>query len=656
MKISFFSILLLISMYYSLYDSPDFLNQFDNKYEFKNFSNIDKLKKYQVFLRNFISPYTPFNSVLLYHKTGTGKTLTSLNIALNFIAEKQKVFIVIKNHLLKNNFLLQAKSFFGEDIYKKLNLNKIIFLSYYQFVKKKRDYFSNGLIIIDEIHNMINNTLYDKIIQIKKVNTNLKLVLLSATPSFDNVKEIFEIINILNEIDDIGPTGAELLKNKFIKEPSSYKKNPNFFLKNNVYYLTKLGKDYIRQKLIGKVSYLDIDLNNDNYPKEILKGTKFLTDKLVLCPMSDIQNSLYPKSLSNNQDTLFKDPSYISILGIDKFINHFKLIDKQNNMYYPKTKFLTGLDNIKKYSTKLHSLLLNIENLKDKEGTIFIYSNYVTESGVNVLKALLLANGYYFYSHPNKTKQRTFAFFETNFTDAKKNNILKIFNSKENKNGDLIKIFIGSPMTSEGVNFKNIRQLHILDPHWNYSKLDQIIGRSVRFNSHEFIKKENRNVEIYKYASVPSKKSQTFSIDLYKYELCIEKDKALKELEYILKTIAIDCKINKIEHNKKFDNTRKCNYKKCKYECLIPQNLITKHTTSKKVNYDTYNINHHNKEEYNYIKQEIVSLFSTYKILHLHDIEFFLNKIEHKKNIYVVLNDLIKDKKIKYFKEYYIML
>jgi hypothetical protein len=40
--------------------------------------------------------------------------------------------------------------------------------------------------------------------------------------------------------------------------------------------------------------------------------------------------------------------------------------------------------------------------------------------------------------------------------------------------------------------------------------MQQIIGRAVRYNSHENLLKKNRNVEIYKYASVPK---SIFSIE-----------------------------------------------------------------------------------------------------------------------------------------------
>lgn len=639
-------------MFYPLYDSPDFYKQFNEKLEFLNPKIKGNLKNYQIFLRNFISKTTPYNNVLLYHKTGTGKTLTSLNIALSFLNQNGKVVVSVKNATLKTNFISQAKSFFNED-FKTLKLHKIEFVSHTNLFKQQKGRFNNYLIIIDEIHNLLNNKFYDKLMELKHHNVNIKLVLLSATPVFDNVKEIFELVNLLSDSPDAGPASySQLFKDKLIKDPSSYKNNPNFFLRHNVYFLTNKGKEYLRNKLSGKVSYVDIDNDSSHYPKQIIKGSKFFTDKLILCKMSKTQDKLYTESLNDTKDTLFKEPSYMSILGVDSFKKHFTLINNRYNLFEPKGKFLTGLNNIKAVSGKLYELLKNILKLINKPGTIYIYSNYVNNSGVNVIKSLLIANGFSLFSTKGNS-QFKFAFFENNFTQDQKDSILNVFNSKANKNGDLIKIFIGSPATSEGVNFKNIRQLHILDPHWNYSKLDQIIGRAIRFNSHEFLDKKYRNVEIYKYASVS--KLGKFSIDLFKYELSLEKDHAIKEVEYILKNLAIDCHINKISHNKKYDYSRVCQYKTCNYECK------TDTFKSKKIDTSTYNLKTHSKEEYTSIKNEIISLFKKYKILSISDI---LNKINSSipSNIYIVLQDILNNdipidgKKLFYYKNYYILM
>lgn len=46
-----------------------------------------KLQSYQIFIRNLINPHTPYSRLLVKHQTGTGKTIGSLSIAMEFIKQ-----------------------------------------------------------------------------------------------------------------------------------------------------------------------------------------------------------------------------------------------------------------------------------------------------------------------------------------------------------------------------------------------------------------------------------------------------------------------------------------------------------------------------------------------------------------------------------------
>ena len=45
----------------------------------------------------------------------------------------------------------------------------------------------------------------------------------------------------------------------------------------------------------------------------------------------------------------------------------------------------------------------------------------------------------------------------------------------------------------ECLDLKNIREMHILDPWFHLSRIEQIIGRGIRFCSHIQLPKEERN-------------------------------------------------------------------------------------------------------------------------------------------------------------------
>lgn len=69
-------------------------------------------------------------------------------------------------------------------------------------------------------------------------------------------------------------------------------------------------------------------------------------------------------------------------------------------------------------------------------------------------------------------------------------------------NNDLINVLFISKAGSEGLDLKNTRYIIIMESGWNENTIEQIIGRGVRYKSHESLPKSKRNVTIYKLYSV----------------------------------------------------------------------------------------------------------------------------------------------------------
>ena len=68
----------------------------------------------------------------------------------------------------------------------------------------------------------------------------------------------------------------------------------------------------------------------------------------------------------------------------------------------------------------------------------------------------------------------------------------------EKYNDNKIKILFISKAGSEGLDLKNTRNIIIMESSWNENLIEQIIGRGVRYKSHESLSKSKRNVTIYK--------------------------------------------------------------------------------------------------------------------------------------------------------------
>jgi superfamily II DNA or RNA helicase len=74
--------------------------------------------------------------------------------------------------------------------------------------------------------------------------------------------------------------------------------------------------------------------------------------------------------------------------------------------------------------------------------------------------------------------------------------------NENNKEGNKIKVILISKAGSEGIDFKFIRQVHILEPWYNMNRIEQIIGRADRNFSHKDLPFEKRNVEIFMYGTI----------------------------------------------------------------------------------------------------------------------------------------------------------
>ena len=71
-------------------------------------------------------------------------------------------------------------------------------------------------------------------------------------------------------------------------------------------------------------------------------------------------------------------------------------------------------------------------------------------------------------------------------------------------NSDKIKVLFISKAGSEGLDLKNTKYIIIMESGWNENSIEQIVGRGVRYKSHESLPKSKRNVTVYRlYAIKP---------------------------------------------------------------------------------------------------------------------------------------------------------
>jgi len=559
------------------------------------------------------------------------------------------------------NRILGSKEFEKDDIGR--NTNKVVKVDG-QIKRKKASNpiknLNNCVVIVDEAHNVTNNDVYVALQTILQKSFNYKLILLTATPMYDNPKEIFEISNLLNlnSPEYQLPIRNDLFKPfrdnlpLAIKEQSPYV-NGNV-LKGGIIKITEKGMNLLSNALLGKISY--IKPNVETNPDVIVQGKPLLKNRIgssnvVYCQMSSYQYKVYLQALSLDvkQDSkydisaiqnIFANENIKESANVSRTSSLFKHSSDASTIVYPNNSFgkegyinsslkeVLNIENLQKYSSKLYKLLQNVNN---SPGNTFIFSNYVSFGGTSLLRELFLNNGYKDYKSRQTEEEhfKSFIIFDDSTNPETREKYRRIFNSPENKNGKLVKIIIGSPIISEGITLKNVRQVHILEPSWNMSRINQIIGRAVRNFSHKDLEPSQKNVHIFKYVSVyvhPQQPKDSFFIDREKYILSEEKDRSNKIVERMLKEISFDCQFNQarnINVSTSLDNTAECDYTTCSFDCKI-------HNKSDKIDYSTYNLylSSFDKFDIDYVLKTLEFLFKSYFIWHINDIVSQISKLE----------------------------
>jgi superfamily II DNA or RNA helicase len=617
-----------------------------------------KLTNNQKFVKNFISPLTPYNGLLLFHSVGVGKTCTAISIAeqyLNEFLDPKRVLVILSSNI-KDNFKKQIfditkydiltgqstlctgtkypdmildKDVISRDLLEK-RINKLIkeryqFIGYRELVfkvdkimedvkknekneakhqsrfeDKLKDIFSNRLIIVDEAHNLripsevgkkqVANTLS----QILQLSENTKLVLMTATPMFNTANEIVWLMNLLLTNDkrpniktrDLFEDGAltEKGKQELIKATRGYvsymrgedpfsfpfrlfpsiNKDPKVmqtYPKKDVHgrtlakddvikYLELTGSDMSQlQKRVYDVLKRQTDMDGDIEEEEEEVKTNELQNMIQLC------NIAYPSHDDNVQKS-YGEEGFMSCFSVEKNSKNERSAITYSTTCKEKFGEILSYENIHLYSPKIKSI---IDYVIHSKGIVFIYSQYYY-SGIYPLAAALEHIGFVKYNSKNITKNVTvdnkFAHLpkrpsyivlsRDKFLSPNNDREIAAVKSKDNQNGDIIKVIIVSKVGTEGIDFKRIREVHVLEPWFNLNRTEQIIGRAVRTCSHVDLPPSDRNVTIYLHALKYTDDEE--SIDLKTYRVAEKKQVAITQVQRVLKENSVDCELNQAVH------------------------------------------------------------------------------------------------------------
>ena len=232
---------------------------------------------------------------------------------------------------------------------------------------------------------------------------------------------------------------------------------------------------------------------------------------------------------------------------------------KGNFSYKPKYENMFSPENIGKYSCKIKNICDCIYNGTPSEGIIMIYSQYI-DAGIIPMALALEEMGFERYKNKsllqNKPRKRLKMKYIMITGDKRisPNNSLeyRAVSDKDNKNGDKIKVVLISSAGSEGLDFKCIRQVHIMEPWYNINKMEQVFGRGVRNFSHKDLPFEKRNTQLFLHGTIFETEEE--AVDLYIYRIAEKKSIKIGEVARVLKQNAVDCIINHEQLNFNYKN------------------------------------------------------------------------------------------------------
>jgi hypothetical protein len=237
----------------------------------------------------------------------------------------------------------------------------------------------------------------------------------------------------------------------------------------------------------------------------------------------------------NNEDIKNK---YTLKDDINTFINKYKM--KFTEFWETEKNKSKLLKALYACSAKMVAIIFYIFR---SAGPVIFYSNYVRMEGLEIFKLYLSFFNYSEYNGKDGLDYFRFVEFHGGIEKPQREKNRIMYNDIKNIDGKIIKIIMISPAGSEGITLENTRQIHILEPYWNETRIEQLIARGIRFCSHKNIPVNDRSVEVYRYKIIRANKKQTTD-QLIDY-IAKSKETLIQSFLTAVRKSAIDCELFK---------------------------------------------------------------------------------------------------------------
>jgi hypothetical protein len=281
-------------------------------------------------------------------------------------------------------------------------------------------------------------------------------------------------------------------------------------------------------------SELDIDYELMKGGVKEKEGSKDLLREWVDKDESDDDFSVVSLPSIQDEDAIFREKHELEgdevLEMVGKNAYRTAITDVINFLTIHKERYL-DMESLKMYSPKFYVMIENIQS-DDHPGLHLVYSQFRSMEGIGIFALALEANGYARFKiirdgtdawkldmSESELGKPTYALY-TGTEDAEEREIIRnIYNgdwnnipnnistllrarSSNNNMGEIIKVLMITSAGSEGINLRNTRYVHIMEPYWHPVRLEQVVGRARRICSHQGLEEQYRTVEVFVYLMV----------------------------------------------------------------------------------------------------------------------------------------------------------
>lgn len=433
--------------------------------------------------------------LLLAHSLGSGKTLTSI-AAADAIGKPTTVFTPAS---LVENYKKELKKH-------KSKGPPVEVLSLPTAISRDYSVPEGNTVILDEVHTLRNLGTEKRNYIIKQLAKAGRVLALTGTPIYNKPEDLAALVNLIAR-KDVLPADHKAFSENWLKD-------------------VEVKPAWHNRLLYGAKSGIVTRLKNKEKLKEIL--SPYIDVYTAQQDVPERVNEDVYVQMSPEQQDMYKYVLRDLPVGIRYKLKHnlppSKTEARLMNAFLQDTRQIANTTEMFQQGANTGSkLLMAVQKLQAQRKTdpkfkALVYSNYLG-SGIDAYAKLLAAAGIPY----NR--------FTGDMTRQQKKQVVDDYNKGKTP------IILGSGSASEGLDLKGTKLIQILEPFFNNNRIEQVIGRGIRYKSHEALPENERKVLVQRfYSTLPAYRTlfgqrRDTSVDEYLKTRSEEKDQLFEDIK-----------------------------------------------------------------------------------------------------------------------------